>query len=172
MPDGPTFARNDGLSRGILRDVKLAVAADHAGVDLKRDLVSRLRGHKVEDLGTHGRKAVDYPDLARAVARRIREGRADRGILVCGSALGVCVAANKVPGIRAGTCHDTYSGRQGVEHDDLNVLCLGARVIGAELAWEVVQAFLRARFGGEARHRRRLAKIRAMEAEGGLRSAG
>lgn len=151
--------------------MKLAVAADHAGVDLKRELVRRLRlRHAVEDLGTRDRRAVDYPDVARAVARQVRDGRAERGVVVCGSALGVCVAANKVPGIRAGTCHDTYSARQGVEHDDLNVLCLGARVIGTELAWEVVEAFLGARFSGEARHRRRLDKIRALEAEG-LKSA-
>ena len=151
--------------------MKVAVAADHAGVDLKRALLERLRGHRAEDLGTRTRRAVDYPDLARAVARRVREGGAERGLLICGSALGVCVAANKVAGIRAGTCHDTYSARQGVEHDDLNVLCLGARVIGVELAWDVVRAFLEARFSGEARHRRRLAKIRAMEEESGFRSA-
>lgn len=144
--------------------MKLAVAADHAGVDLKRELVSRLRAHQVEDLGVWTRRAVDYPDLAREVALRVREGAARRGLLICGSALGVCVAANKVRGIRAAICHDTYSARQGVEHDDINVLCLGARVVGVELAWEVVRAYLGARFSGEARHRRRLAKIAAMEA--------
>ena len=146
--------------------MRVAIAADHAGVDAKRELVRRLRReHRVEDLGTRGRRPVDYPDLARAVARRVLGGRAERGILICGSALGVCVAANKVPGIRAGTCHDAYSARQGVEHDDLNVLCLGARVVGLELAWELVRTFLAARFSGEARHRRRLGKIRALEEE-------
>ena len=144
--------------------MRLAVAADHAGVDLKRELALRLRrAHRVQDLGVRTRRAVDYPDVAKALADRIRRGGAERGLLICGSALGVCVAANKAPGIRAGTCHDTYSARQGVEHDDLNVLCLGARVIGVELAWEVVQAFLRARFSGDSRHRRRLAKIQALE---------
>lgn len=160
------IACNERRPPGIAPVMKLAVAADHAGVDLKRALLTRLSGSRVTDLGTRTRRPVDYPDLARVLAARIRSGDAERGILICGSALGVCVAANKVPGIRAGTCHDTYSARQGVEHDDLNVLCLGARVIGVELAWEVVQAFLRARFSGEARHRRRLAKIRALEAGG------
>lgn len=169
---GRSSSRNEAVTRGIQGLMNLVVGADHAGADLKRELLRRLRReHHAEDLGTRGRRAVDYPDVARAVARRVREGRGIRGLLVCGSALGVCVAANKVPGVRAGTCHDTYSARQGVEHDDLNVLCLGARVIGVELAWEIVQAFLRARFSGESRHRRRVAKIRAMEKEGGLGSA-
>ena len=145
--------------------MKVAVASDHAGFDLKKDLVARLRGARVRvaDLGTHRRAPVDYPDYARAVADAVLSGRADRGLLICGSAVGVAVAANKFRGIRAGTCHDTYSARQGVEHDDLNVLCLGARVVGPELAWVLVETFLAARFSGEPRHRRRLAKIAEIE---------
>jgi len=147
--------------------MKVALASDHAGLELKRELASRLRRarFRVEDLGTRTPDPVDYPDYARAVAGSLLRRKAARGVLVCGSAVGVCVAANKFPGIRAGTCHDTYSAHQGVEHDDLNVLCLGARVIGVELAWEITRAFLAARFSGAARHRRRLAKILAIEAE-------
>lgn len=145
--------------------MNIAVASDHAGYDYKRELIARLRksGIPVLDLGVRNRKPSDYPLAARAVAEALRSGRAPRGILLCGSALGVSVAANKFPGIRAGTCHDTYSARQGVEHDDLNVLCLGARVIGIELAWEIVRAFLQARFSGEPRHLRRLEEVRAIE---------
>jgi ribose 5-phosphate isomerase B len=147
--------------------MNVAVAADHAGIELKSDLVSRLRRarFRVLDLGTRGPDPVDYPDFARAVAGALLARKAARGVLVCGSAVGVCVAANKFPGIRAGTCHDTYSARQGVEHDDLNVLCLGARVIGVELAWELTGTFLAARFSRESRHRRRLSKIREIESE-------
>lgn len=144
----------------------VAVASDHAGLALKRDLLRRLRRGRapVLDLGTRRPDPVDYPDTARAVAEAILRGRAARGILICGSAVGVSVAATKFPGIRAAVCHDTYSARQGVEHDAMNVLCLGARIVGPELAWELAQAFLGARFGGEARHRRRLAKIAEIEA--------
>ncbi|UCG14044.1 MAG: RpiB/LacA/LacB family sugar-phosphate isomerase, partial [Deltaproteobacteria bacterium] len=119
----------------------------------------------VVDLGTHSEEPVDYPDSARAVGDALREGKAERGVLICGSGVGACVAANKMAGIRAGLCHDTYSARQGVEHDDINVLCLGARVIGEELARELVFAFLFARFTGEKRHLRRLAKVEKMERE-------
>jgi len=145
----------------------LAVASDHAGVDLKRELLGRLRRARVRalDLGTSRRTPVDYPDYARAVASAIRAGQAARGLLICGSAVGVSVAACKFRGIRAAVCHDAYSARQGVEHDDLNVLCLGARVIGPEVAWLLVETFLAARFSGAARHRRRLGKILAIEAE-------
>jgi ribose 5-phosphate isomerase B len=145
----------------------LAVASDHAGVDLKRELLLRLRRARIRalDLGTHRRTPVDYPDYARAVAAAIRGGKAARGLLLCGSAVGVSVAANKFRGIRAAVCHDAYSARQGVEHDDLNVLCLGARVIGEELAWLLVETFLSARFSDAPRHRRRLGKIRAIESE-------
>ena len=145
--------------------MRLAIASDHAGVALKNDLVQRLRRrrHRVLDLGTHHPGPADYPDSARDVASALLGGRADRGILICGSAVGVSVAANKYPSIRAGVCHDTYSAHQGVQHDDLNVLCLGARIVGPELAWELVEAFLGARFSGEARHVRRLRKIREIE---------
>jgi len=146
--------------------MRIVIGADHAGFELKRTLVAYVRelGHEVEDLGTESADPVDYPDYAEAVALAVREGRAERGILICGSGVGASVAANKVPGIRAGLCHDTYSARQGVEHDDLNVLVLGARVIGPELAKELVRAFLEARFSGEERHRRRLEKLRRLEA--------
>jgi ribose 5-phosphate isomerase B len=148
--------------------MKVAIAADHAGFALKRDLIPALRsvGHTVEDLGTHTPEPVDYPDTARDVARAVVSGAAERGVLICGSGVGASVAANKVAGIRAGLCHDTYSAHQGVEHDDMNVLVLGARVIGTALAEELVQVFLGARFTHEERHERRLAKIRALEEEG------
>jgi RpiB/LacA/LacB family sugar-phosphate isomerase len=146
--------------------MRIVIGADHAGFELKRTLAAYVRelGHEVEDLGTASADPVDYPDYAEAVAVAVRQGRAERGILICGSGVGASVAANKVPGIRAGLCHDTYSARQGVEHDDLNVLVLGARVIGPELAKELVRAFLEARFSGEERHRRRLEKLRRLEA--------
>lgn len=154
--------------------MRIAIGADHAGYRYKTAFVQELRqeGHEVLDLGTDSEESVDYPDYARAVAEAVREGRADRGIVVCGSAVGVTVTANKVPGIRAGTCHDSYSARQGVEHDDMNVLCLGERVVGIEVAREVVRAFLGARFSGADRHRRRLSKVEALEAEYLRRPAG
>lgn len=147
--------------------MRIAIGADHAGYEYKSRLAADLResGHDVLDVGTDGPDPVDYPDFARAVAEAVRAGEAERGIVVCGSAVGVSVVANKLPGIRAGVCHDTYSARQGVEHDDVNVLCLGERVIGIELAREVVRAFLAARFSGEERHRRRLAKLKEIERE-------
>ena len=116
-------------------------------------------GHEVVDLGTHSADPVDYPDYAEAVGKEVVGGGADRGLLICGSGIGVCVAANKMPGVRAGTCHDTYSAHQGVEHDDMNVLVVGARIIGVALAKEIVQAFLGARFSQEERHQRRLDKV-------------
>jgi ribose 5-phosphate isomerase B len=145
--------------------VKIAVACDHGGFPLKANVIEIVRaaGHEVLDLGTNSADPVDYPDYARAIGEAIQHGRAERGVLLCGSGIGACVAANKMKGIRAGVCHDTYSAHQGVEHDDMNVLCLGARVIGPELVPELVQAFLRARFTGEARHVRRLGKIQALE---------
>ena len=141
------------------------MGADHAGYDLKQALASWLReaGHQVLDLGTSSTDPVDYPDYAEAVGRAMLDGKAERGILICGSGVGASVAANKLPGVRAGLCHDTYSAHQGVEHDDMNVLVLGARVIGVELARELVRNYLGARFTGEARHVRRLEKIRALE---------
>jgi ribose 5-phosphate isomerase B len=146
--------------------VRIAIGADHAGFSLKEKLRTHVQsmGHEVLDLGTHNKEPVDYPDYAEAVGQAILRGEADRGLLVCGSGVGASVAANKLPGIRAGLCHDTYSARQGVEHDDINVLVLGARVVGHELARELVGAFLRASFSGENRHRRRLEKVKALEA--------
>ena len=146
----------------------IALAADHAGFELKEKIAGYLeaKGFEVMDLGTHDQGPVDYPDFARAIGVVLQEEKAERGILVCGSGVGACVAANKMPHVRAGLCHDTYSAHQGVEHDDINVLCLGARIIGEELAKELVMAFLSARFTGEERHVRRLAKIKEMEAEG------
>lgn len=147
--------------------MRIALAADHAGYDLKCELAAALRtdGHEVLDLGTHSTAPVDYPDSAQAVAAALREGRADRGLIVCGSGAGASIAANKFPGIRAAVCHDTYTARQAVEHDDMNVLCLGARVIGPALAHDLAAAFLGATFSGEERHRRRLGKILAIEAQ-------
>jgi ribose 5-phosphate isomerase B len=154
--------------------VTYAVAADHAGAELKRVVGAALAalGHDVVDLGGDGGDpADDYPDYAERAGEAVRRGRAERAVLVCGSGVGAAVAANKLPGVRAGLCHDTYSARQGVEHDDVNVLVLGARVIGVELARELVAAFASARFSGEERHARRLAKIRALEAGFASRAA-
>ena len=146
--------------------MRVAVGADHAGVGLKQHLADCLQaqGHEVVDFGTHSTEPVDYPDYAEAVGRAVLEGRADRGLIVCGSGVGACIAANKLPGIRAGLCHDTYSAAQGVLHDDVNVLVLGARVIGPALAEALVTAFLTARFTNAERHVRRLDKIKALEA--------
>ena len=145
--------------------MRIAVAADHAGFEMKRDLATALRaqGHDVLDLGTDSSAPVDYPDCAEAVATALRDRRADRGLIVCGSGAGVSIAANKFPGVRAAVCHDCYTARQAVEHDDMNVLCLGARVIGPALAGDLVAVFLGATFSGEARHQRRLDKILAIE---------
>src|SRR5687768_13744277 len=145
--------------------MRSAIGADHAGYELKQVIAHHLRasGHEVYDKGTRGTAPVDYPDFAEAVAKVVLNGRAERGVLICGSGVGASVAANKMPGIRAGLCHDTYSARQGVEHDDMNLLVLGARVIGVELARELVNSFLAARFTDEERHRRRLEEIKALE---------
>lgn len=145
----------------------IAVAADHGGFPLKSLLVEFLEklGYEVKDLGTNSEEPVDYPDFARAVAREILSKKAEKGILICGSGVGACVAANKFPGIRAAICHDTFSAHQGVEDDDMNVLCLGARVIGPELAKEILHVWLSASFSGAKRHRRRLAKILEIERE-------
>ncbi len=149
--------------------MNLAVAADHGGFPLKDRIVEELRtlGHQVTDLGTDSAQPVDYPDYARAVAREILERRAERAVLICGSGAGACVAANKFRGIRAATCHDSFSARQSVEDDDVNVMCLGARVIGPELAVDLVRDYVNARFSGAERHRRRLGKIAAFEADFG-----
>jgi len=148
--------------------MRVALGADHGGFRMKESLAVFLasRGYEVEDLGAHSEESGDdYPDYARAVAGYIRSGNARRGIIICGSGVGASVTACKFPGIRAAVCHDTYSAHQGVEHDDMNVLCLGERVIGEELAREVVIAFLSASFSGEDRHVRRLDKVRAIENE-------
>jgi ribose 5-phosphate isomerase B len=147
--------------------MKIACAFDHAGFPLKQIVLEVVRehGHEPIDLGTSSTEPVDYPDTARAAADAVRDGRAARAVVVCGSGAGVAVAACKVPGIRAACTHDTYSAHQCVEHDDVNVLCLGARVIGPALAREVIAAFLGAAFTGEERHVRRLGKINAIEAE-------
>jgi RpiB/LacA/LacB family sugar-phosphate isomerase len=146
--------------------MRIAIGADHAGFELKENVRAFLQkaGHEVIDLGTHNLDPVDYPDYAEAVGRSLREGKAERGIVICGSGVGASAAANKIPGIRAGLCHDTYSAHQGVEHDDMNVLVLGARVIGPELAHELVRAYVTAQFTKEERHLRRLAKVNAIEA--------
>jgi RpiB/LacA/LacB family sugar-phosphate isomerase len=146
--------------------VRIAIGADHAGFELKEKVAAYLRelGHAVVDVGTDSTSPVDYPDYAEAVGNVILAGQAERAVLLCGSGVGACVAANKLPGIRAAVCHDTYSAHQGVEHDDMNVLVLGARIIGVELARELVQTFLQAKFTGEERHQRRLAKVKALEA--------
>ena len=150
--------------------MRVAFAADHAGAALKDDLLRQLRAadpaHEWIDLGGDGSDpSDDYPDFARRLGEAIVAGEADRGILICGSGVGASVAANKVRGIRAAVCHDTYSAHQGVEHDDMNVLTLGARVIGPEPAYECARAFVAAMFSGEPRHRRRLDKVLAIEAE-------
>ena len=145
--------------------MKIVIGSDHAGYLLKKAVraeLLRLR-HRVIDVGTHSERPVDYPDFAEAVGLALLKGRGERGILICGSGVGASVAANKLPGIRAGLCHDSYSAHQGVEHDDMNVLVLGARVIGVETAKELVHAFLRAKFTRESRHRRRLKKILELE---------
>ena len=145
--------------------MRIAIGADHAGFEMKRDLAAYLarNGHEVTDMGTHTSAAVDYPDISEAVSQAVRNGQADRGIVVCGSGAGAAIAACKFPGIRAAVCHDSYSARQAVEHDDMNVLCLGSRVIGPALARTLLDAFLAATFSGEERHMTRLAKIDAIE---------
>ncbi len=146
--------------------MRTAIGSDHAGFVLKGELAKHLRslGDEVVDVGTHNTDPVDYPDFAEAVGKAVLEGRADRGVLICGSGIGASVAANKLRGIRAGLCHDTYSAHQGVEHDDMNILVLGARVIGPAMAQELVSAFAKAKFSKEERHVRRLNKVKALEA--------
>jgi ribose 5-phosphate isomerase B len=145
--------------------MRVAVACDHAGFPLKKVILETVRaaGHEPLDLGTNSSKEVDFPDFTEKLGRAIQRGEAERGIMICGSGVGACVAANKMRGIYACLCHDTYSAHQGVEHDDMNVLCLGARIIGAELAKELVTAFLAARFSGEERFVRRVGKLRKFE---------
>jgi ribose 5-phosphate isomerase B len=149
--------------------MKIAVACDHAGFLMKPAILEtvRIHGHEVLDLGTNSAEPVDYPDYARKLGLTIQSGQCDRGILLCGSGVGACIAVNKMRAIYASVCHDTYSAHQGVEHDDMNVLCIGPRVIGSELAKEIVTSFLAARFQGydqgQERHARRVQKVRDME---------
>jgi ribose 5-phosphate isomerase B len=145
--------------------VRVAVASDHAGYLLKQALATHLAdaGYAVYDLGAHDQEPVDYPDIAAAASRAVVDGRAERAVIVCGSGAGACVAANKIKGIRAVIAHDTYTAHQAVEHDDVNVLCLGSRVIGEALAVELVDTFVNARFGNEERHRRRVEKVKALD---------
>ena len=161
-------ACHESLATSHLHPMHIAVGCDHAGYPLKAHVVEQVRaaGHHVIDCGaTQLLPGDDYPDYALAVAQAVRAGRAERGIVVCGSGVGVSVAANKVPGIRACMCHDTFSARQGVEDDSMNVLCLGARVIGPELASDVIKAFLSVKFSGAERHQRRLDKVKKIEAD-------
>jgi ribose 5-phosphate isomerase B len=149
--------------------MKIAVACDHAGFPLKQTILEMVHaaGHEVLDLGTDSTEPVDYPDYAEKLGRLIQSGQADRGILLCGSGVGACIAANKMHGVYAGVCHDIYSAHQGVEHDDMNVLCVGTRIIGPELVKEIVSAFLSATFignePGQERHARRVGKVRKIE---------
>ena len=145
--------------------MKIGVAVDHAGFPLKARVIEVIRqaGHEVLDLGTHSTDPVDYPDFAHALGEVVQNGKVERGVLICGSGVGASVAACKLRGIRAAICHDTYSAHQGVEHDDMNILVLGGRVIGLELVRELVRAFLTAHFTGVDRHLRRLAKVAALE---------
>jgi len=145
--------------------MKITIGSDHAGFELKKVLIDHLQknGHELLDVGTDSTAPVDYPDYAQAVCLSVLQGKSERGILICGSGVGASVAANKIPGVRAGLCHDGYSAHQGVEHDDINVLVLGSRVIGPELAKDLCITFINARFTNEERHRRRLEKIHSME---------
>ena len=145
--------------------MRIVVGADHRGYCLKNLIAERLRtaGHDINDVGTNDANSVDYPDLSLDVAQAVLRNEAERGILVCGSGIGAAIAASKIAGIRAAICHDTYSARQGVEHDDMNVLCLGSRVVGEDLALEIVAAFLAAGFSPEERYQRRLEKVRKLE---------
>ncbi len=146
--------------------MRVALGVDHRGFAVKADLLAavRARGHEVLDMGTHSEASVDYPDYSAAVGAAVAEGRADRGVIVCGSGVGACIAANKIRGVRAAVCHDTYSARQGVQHDDMNVLCLGSGIVGRSLIDELLRAFLDARFAAaEPRYVRRLRKVQQLE---------
>ncbi|MGQ9604049.1 MAG: ribose 5-phosphate isomerase B [bacterium] len=145
--------------------MRIAIGCDHAGFELKQVLVRYLKelGHEIIDVGTHSCEPVDYPDYTEDACKRIVEGEAQRAVVICGSGIGASITANKIPGIRAGICHDTYSAHQGVEHDDMNVLVIGGRIIGVELAKEIVRTFLDATFSNQERHTRRLNKVKAIE---------
>lgn len=145
--------------------MKIVLGADHAGYELKEAMATRLvdSGYQIVDVGTHSTDSVDYPDVAEALGRAVLDGKAERGILICGSGAGASIAANKLKGIRATVAHDVYTAHQSVEHDDVNVLTLGARVVGSAQAWELVQSFVNARFSGDERHIRRVNKVKALE---------
>jgi len=145
--------------------MRVVLGSDHAGFELKQQVLEYVRelGHKVLDVGTHDSSSVDYPDFAEAVGTAIMNNKADRGILMCGSGVGSVIAANKIPGIRAGVCHDCYSAHQGVEHDDMNVMVIGARIVAVALARDLVKIFLEAKFSEEARFKRRLNKVKKLE---------
>lgn len=155
--------------------MRIVIGSDHAGLALKNEAAGWLAqwGHDVQDVGAHTFDPDDdYPDFAQLAAEALANGAADRGLLVCGSGVGASIAANKVPGVRAAMCHDAYSAHQGVEHDDMNLLCIGERIVGPALAKELIEAFLGATFSGEERHARRLDKVRAIEARYGRQGAG
>jgi ribose 5-phosphate isomerase B len=151
--------------------VKLAIGGDHAGFPLKGPIIELLHGwgHEVEDFGTHSAEPVDFPDIARLVCEAVRSGSAERGVMVCGTGVGACIAANKITGIRAALCHDTFSAHQCVEHDDVNVLCIGAWIVGMRVAEEVLRAFLAAEFSTDPDFRRRVQKLAELEEEAGRR---
>lgn len=148
--------------------MRIAVASDHAGFTIKDDVINIIQaaGHEVLDLGTYSQEPVDYPDFAVKMGKTIIDNQADRGVLICGSGVGACIAANKIKGIYAGICHDTYSAHQGVEHDNMNVLCLGSRIVGIELVKEILKSYLAAKFDTEERFVRRFEKIQAIERNG------
>lgn len=153
--------------------MRVAIACDHGGYPLKAEVLAAVKefGHEALDLGSYDAAPSDYPDFAEKVGRAIQQGEVERGILICGSGVGACIAANKIRGIYAGVCHDTYSAHQGVEHDRMNVLCMGARIVGAAVARELVQAFLGARFSNEERHRKRTDKVVQLELNGRIDQA-
>ncbi len=153
--------------------MRIAVASDHAGFTIKDEVINIIQaaGHEVLDLGTYSQEPVDYPDFAVKMGKALLDKQADRGVLICGSGVGACIAANKIKGIYAGICHDTYSAHQGVEHDNMNVLCLGSRIVGIELVKEILKAFLAAKFDQEERFVRRFEKIQAIE-KNGIRNQG
>jgi ribose 5-phosphate isomerase B len=153
--------------------MRIAVACDHAGFILKDDVISTIQEISIEvvDLGTYDQEPVDYPDFAEKTGKAIQQGRVGRAVIICGSGVGACIAANKMKGVYAGVCHDTYSAHQGVEHDNMNVLCLGARIIGPEIAKEIVKSFVLAKFSNEERHMRRVAKIIELEKTGRINNS-
>jgi ribose 5-phosphate isomerase B len=154
--------------------MRISIGSDHAGFGLKPKIIEVIRalGHEVQDCGSFNPEPVDFPDVSRTVCELVRQGKADRGMLVCGTGVGACIAANKIPGIRAAVCHDVHCAHQGVEHDDVNVMCLGAQIVGPWLATDLVEAFLKARFSTQEDFRRRVRKLREMELTAARELAG